>query len=62
MAERIADERLASWAAGQRLVEGELQPRKAVVVDAGVAENLGGDPMLRIETPLLRIEPEPGYV
>src|SRR2546423_12525737 len=62
MPEPVTNERIAPRAPRQRFVESELEPRKTVVVDAGVTEHLGGDRMLRIEAPLFRIEPESGDV
>ena len=58
MAERVADEGLPSRASRQRTVERELEPRQAMVVDAGIAEHLRRDRVLRVEPPLFRIEPE----
>ena len=54
--------RLAALATGERLVELQLESRKAAVVEACVAEDVRRDRALRIETPFLGIEAEPGKV
>ena len=58
LADGVLDDRLAPGPARELLVERELEPREAVVVDARVAEHLRRDRALRIEAPLLRVEAE----
>src|SRR5262249_58656302 len=59
MAERVADERLPSGPAGQRLVGRELEPSEARGVDPRRTEHLSGDPVLGAVAPLLRVAPDP---
>ena len=56
--ERVAHDRLPAVLAGEHVVVGELQPRQPVVVDACETDHGGRDLPLRIDTPLLAVEPE----
>src|SRR5207244_869482 len=58
----VRDGPLPPWAPGELAVERELEPGEAAVVDARIAEHLRCERALRVEAPLLRIEPEPGQV
>ena len=59
---RIANDRLRPGSAGEVPVEAELEAGEAVVVDARVAEDLGGHGVLRVGPALLGIEAEAGYL
>ena len=56
--ERVDHPGLAAGLSRERLVELQLEPREALVVDARVAEDVRRDRALRIEAPLLGIEAE----
>ena len=62
LAGSVLDDPLATGPPGERLVEGELESREPVVVDARVAEHLRRQSALRIEAPFLRVEAEPRKV
>src|SRR5207247_2470901 len=57
--EWILDDRLPAGAARQHPVEPELHAGQPSVVDAGIAEHLCGDAVLRVDAPLLGVEAEP---
>ena len=59
---RVLDEPLAPRAAGEGLVERELEPGEPAVIDARVAEHLRRQRSLRVEALLLRIEAEAGQL
>src|SRR5439155_20461576 len=54
----VLDDGLASSVAGERPVEGLLEPLEAAVVRAREPEHLRRDAILRIRAELLRVEPE----
>src|SRR5581483_8595571 len=58
--ERVADDRLLTGTPRQVGVEPELEAGETLVVDAGVAEHLRRDRVLRVEPALLGVEAETG--
>ena len=58
-AERIAGDHLAAVTPAERLLERELEPGQAFVVDACEAEDVRTHGALRVDPALLRVEPEP---
>jgi hypothetical protein len=58
-AERVADDRLLAGRARKLLVELELDAGQSSVVEAGIAEHLRGDGLLRIDAALLGVEAQP---
>ncbi len=57
--EGILDDGLLALGSRERLVELELEACETLVVDAGIAEHRGPDPLLRVVATLLVVEAEP---